>query len=441
VAGEYSWSASRDTGAYRLPGPDRLGWWAAVAMLLSILLHVVLFFVLDQLKIVFDFQTPQEIGTRPIEIRQVEIRPTDNEQSLPPEDLVKPPTDTAALLDEVELLDILPKNIEIDIKPDVVQAEYALQMQNPALEGKPEAVALEISAGLEVDADIVELGREPVNIKPAELGQITVDPGSVQVDDSEIGKFTEDLIRKGANGKAENGTLDGVTSLDNLLDLPPNILLSKKTMLPSDLLFEFNSSDLRESAKIGLMKLGLLMDRNPDLYCWIEGHTDLVGGDDFNLNLSIQRAEAVKTYLVNSLRMDSSKIITRGFGRYEPIVITGTPEEQSANRRVEVRMRKTPPTKDQMKVVPQKAAVIEEAPPPKPVLVKPQRALPVEEPMPPPPRAAPVQEAPPPPKAAPVQETPPLRALPAFPEIPKASAVEEQIPLEVPRAQTVEDED
>lgn len=428
MAGEYSWSASRDTGAYRLPGPDHLGWWAAVAMLLSILLHVVVFFALDQLKIVFDFQPAKEMGTRPIDIRQVEVRPMENEKSLPPEDVVKPPVDTAALLDEIELLDILPKDMEIDIKPDVVQAEYALQMQNPAREGNPEAVALEISSGLEIDSEIADLGREPVNIKPAELGQITVDPGAVQADDSEIGKFTEDLIRKGANGKVENGTLDGVTSLDSLLNLPPNILLSKKTMLPSDLLFEFNSSDLRESARVGLMKLGMLMDRNPDLYCWIEGHTDLVGGDEFNLNLSIKRAEAVKNYLVSSLRMDSSKIITRGFGRYEPIVITGTPEEQSANRRVEVRMRKVPPTKDQMKVAPQKAAVIEETPAPKPVLVKPQRALPVEEVM-------------PPPKAAPVPEAPPLRAMPAFREIPKASAVEEQIPLAVPRAQTVEDED
>lgn len=423
MAGDYSWSTSRDTGVYRLPGPDHLGWWAAVAMLLSILLHVVVFFALDRLKIVFDFAEPKEITTSPIDVRQVEIRPMDNPESLPPEDIIKPPTDTAALLDEVELLDILPKNQEIDIKPEIIEAEYAIRLQNPAREGSPEATALEIASGLEVDTDLPELGREPESIRPAEIGQITVDPGAVQVDDSEIGKFTEDLIRKGANGKVENGTLDGVTSLDNLLDLPANVLLGKKTMLPSDLLFEFNSADLRESAKIGLMKLGLLMDRNPDLYCWIEGHTDLVGGDDFNLNLSIKRAEAVKNYLANSLRMDSSKIITRGFGRYEPLVITGTAEEQSANRRVEVRMRKTPPTQEQMKVVPQKAAVIEEAPAPKAVLVKPLRALPIEEP--------------PPPKAAPVPEVPPLRAIPEFSDVPKASPVE----LEVPRAQAVEDEE
>jgi hypothetical protein len=217
-----------------------------------------------------------------------------------------------------------------------------------------------------------------------------------------------------------------MASLDAMLDLPTNVLLSKKTMLPSDLLFEFNRAELRESAKIGLMKLGLLMDHNPGLYCWIEGHTDLVGGDDFNLNLSIKRAEAVRDYLVNSLRMDASKIITRGFGRYEPIVTTGTSEQQSANRRVEIRMRKTPPTKDQLKIEPKKAAVIEETPPPKiepkkavvveetpapkAVLVKPKRALPVEEEL-PPPVARPIEEAPLAPRATPVEPEAP-RAIP-----------------------------
>jgi len=393
VANSYSWSSSRDGGAYRLPGPDHLGWWAAVAMLVSILLHVAVFFALDQMKIAFKFEQARELSTRAIDVRQIQVRPLELEKSPPPEAVIKPPADTAALLDEVELLDKLPKDQEIDIKPAIVEAEYALKMQNPAKAGTPEAVALEISSGLEVDTDLAELGREPANIKPAELGQITVDPGAVQTDDSEIGKFTDDLIKKGANGKAEHGTLDGVTSLDSLLDLPTNILLSKKTMLPSDLLFDFNRSDLRESAKVGLMKLGLLMDRNPALYCWIEGHTDLVGGDEFNLNLSIKRAEAVRNYLVNSLRMDASKIVTRGFGRYEPIVTTGTSAEQAANRRVEIRMRKTPPTKAQLKIEPQKAAVIEEAPAPKAVLVKPLRALPIEEA--PPPRATPAEvEAP-----------------------------------------------
>ena len=422
MADGYSWSASREGGTYRLPGPDHLGWWAAVAMLVSILFHVVVFFALDRMKIAFNFEQARELSTRPIDVRQVEVRPMDLEKSLPPEDVVQPPKDAAALLDEVELLNILPKDQDIDIKPKITEAEYALRMQNPAMEGNPEAVARVVSSGIEMDADIPELGREPENIRPAEIGQMTVDPGAVQADDQEIGKFTDDLLKRGANGNAETGTLDGITSLDALLDLPANILLAKKTMLPSDLLFEFNRSELRESAKIGLMKLGLLMDRNPGLYCWIEGHTDLVGGDEFNLNLSIKRAEAVKNYLVNSLRMDATKIVTRGFGRYEPIVTTGTAAEQAANRRVEIRMRKTPPTKDQLKIAPQKAAVIEEAPAPKAVLVKPNRALPVE-------------EEPPPPRAAPIEE---IQEIHEAPPAPRAAPVEPEIPRAIPRAQAVE---
>jgi hypothetical protein len=157
------------------------------------------------------------------------------------------------------------------------------------------------------------------------------------------------------------------------------------------------------------------------LFCWIEGHTDLVGGDEFNLNLSIRRAEAVKSYLVESMRMDPLKIITRGFGRYEPLVISGSVDEQAINRRVEIRMRKSPPTGGQMKIEPKKAAVVEEAPPPEPVLVQPLKPLPVEEEPPRavlirPQRALPVEEppAPPPLRAQPVEETaaPPIRALP-----------------------------
>ncbi len=426
MANGYTWSDLRDGGSYRLPGPEHLGWWAAVAMLVSILLHVAVFFTLDRMKIALRFEQARELSTEPINVRQVEVRPLDIAESATPEDLVTPPTDAASLLEEVDLLSALPKDLEIDIKPDIQEAEYALQMKNPASQGDPAAVAMEVSASLEVEADLPELGREPEHLKPAEVGQVTVDPGAVPVDDNDLGKFTEDLIKRGANGKVEKGALDGVASLDALLDLPPNILLGKKTMLPSDLLFEFNSAELRESAKVGLMKLALLIDRNPNLYCWIEGHTDLVGGDEFNLDLSIRRSEAVKNYLTDSLRMDAARISTRGFGRYAPLVIRGTTDEQAVNRRVEIRMRKTPPPTDQLKISPQKAAVVgEPAPPPKAVLVKPNRALPVTE------ESAPPRAEPVPPRAAPVDDPQ------APPTVPKATPVEPAPPPPAARAQPV----
>lgn len=412
----FSWSETRNAGGYRLPGPEHLGWWATVAMAASIILHIVVFFALGHMKLALRLQEPHEITTGNINVQRVEVRQMDvQEAPPPPEKNITPPENTSKLLEDIDLLAALPKNQPIDIKPDIDKAEYALKMEQPAAKGDPSAIAAQVSSGMEMDADVPEYGRKPEHLKPAEVGRITVDPGASQMDDKNLGKFTDDLVKRGVHGKAEKGTLDGVTSLDKMLDLPPNTLVGKKTMLPSDLLFEFNSAELRESAKVGLMKLALLMDRNPDLYCWIEGHTDTIGGDEFNLNLSIRRADAVKDYLVKSLRMDGSKISTRGFGRYQPVVTSGSHEEQAINRRVEIRMRNTPPTKEQIKVATPKASVVGDPHKPKSSHVKAKHALPVEdqpepntEPTPPRavPRATPVEDDPPAPplKAEPVKE-------------------------------------
>lgn len=404
---QFRWSDTRDVDGYRLPGPEHLGRWATVAMLVSILLHVLVFFALDHVRIALGIQQPEEISTGPVNVRQVEVRPYEPERALPPEEAVTPPEDSASLLEEVDLLDLLPEDVEIDIAPSVVDPEYALKLSDPLASGELEAEDASVSSTFDLEADLPEFGRMESELQPAAAGQITVDPGAVQVDDGEMTSFTEDLIKKGNSGLVDNGKLDGIESLDEMLDLPANLLLSKKTMLPSDLLFEFNRAELRESSKVGLMKLALLIDKNPGLYCWIEGHTDLIGGDDFNLRLSGQRADAVKTYLVRSLKMDPDRIITRGYGKSQPLVNDGDADAQSPNRRVEIKMRKTPPPNVAIKVTPKALPVEEEmAPepaPPKAVLVKP---APREEP--PPPRALVVPQ-----RAQIVPEVP--RALPVEP--------------------------
>ncbi|MES2995714.1 MAG: OmpA family protein [Verrucomicrobiota bacterium] len=413
MADGYSWSGSE--GGYRLPGSDHLGWWAAVAMILSVLLHIGVFFVLDRMRI--SVRSGGELTTGPVHVSRVETEASPDRVREQPEATITPPQTTDALLEEVDVLEKLPENAELDIKPDVKQAEYAVQVANPLQQGDPQTLAAEVASSFEVEDALPEFGRQPETIRPAAVGQLTVDPGAVEAENDNLGKLAEDLIRKGVGGTVKQGALEGVASLDDLLGLPPNSLLAKKTLLPSDLLFEFNSSELRESARVGLMKLALLMDRNSGLYCWIEGHTDLIGGDESNLQLSIRRAEAVKQYLVDSLRMNAERIHTRGFGRYQPIVTSGNAGQQAINRRVEVRMRKTPPTEEQRNVAPEKAGVIEE-PHPEPVLVKPKRALPVEEPPAPrarpapPPRAIPAEPAPIPERAVPVEESEiPLRPL------------------------------
>ena len=429
MSDRYSWEQGGGEPSYRSTNSDHLGWWAAAAMLASILLHVIVFFALDQVKFVLGIQPPTETQTREVVIRdQTEELPDEAfTPTPPPEDfVVPPPKDTAKLLDAVDILAAV-KDLEVDMKPQIVETTIAILPSNPAASGDPKATAPSVSPSLDITADLPELGRSETEMKPAAVGQLTVDPGSLKAD-ADLDKFTDDLMKRGANGKAERGSLDGIASLDDLIGLPSNELLGKKTMLPSDLLFEFNRYELRESAKVGLMKLGLLLDNNPQMYCWIEGHTDLIGGDTANLELSVRRAEAVKDYLVKSMRFDPDKIITRGYGRFQPIVIEGDKDQQAPNRRVEIKMRKTPPAEDQIKIAPPKApAVIEQMPPPRPA--------PVPAPMP----------APAPPKATLVKPSPQrvkelegrVVPAPAVPTVPKAMPVQEYPPAPAPRARPV----
>jgi len=417
MADGYSWNYARGRDSNKLPGPEHLGWWAALALVLSICLHAAIYFLLERMEIVWSFQHAKELSTAAVDFRQVEIQRTPDAERLEPDQSVPPvPKDSASLLEEIDLLAALPKDQEIDLSTEIDQASFALKMSQPDAGGQAPVKQMDPAAGVDIDAILPEIGSEPKLLPPAELNQVVIDPGASR--GVEDGDGLAQKILKAGQGSGPN---EGIASLEGLLDLPPNLLLSSKTRLPSDLLFEFNSSELRESARLGLMKLALLMDRNPALYCWIDGHTDLIGGDAFNLKLSQARADAVKSYLVDSMRMDPKRIIARGFGRRQPIVTAGDADVQAPNRRVEIRMRKTPPEGEEAAHPPE---------PPRAVLIKPRRALPVEEP-PAPPVAEPVA----PPVAQPVTPIEPPRAQPVPPRaepvppraevIPRAEAVPE----------------
>ena len=72
----------------------------------------------------------------------------------------------------------------------------------------------------------------------------------------------------------------------------------------------------------------------PDIKLNIEAHTNSNGDEDENLELSIKRAESVKTYLV-SKGIAADRITAEGFGETDPKMSNDTPEGLEANRRVE----------------------------------------------------------------------------------------------------------
>lgn len=67
----------------------------------------------------------------------------------------------------------------------------------------------------------------------------------------------------------------------------------------------------------------------------VEGHTDAVGSDEYNRELSAKRAEAVKRYLVEK-GIDGSLVTAVGKGETEPVADNGTDEGRQANRRVKI---------------------------------------------------------------------------------------------------------
>jgi outer membrane protein OmpA-like peptidoglycan-associated protein len=105
----------------------------------------------------------------------------------------------------------------------------------------------------------------------------------------------------------------------------------------SDVLFDFGEDTLRPDAREGLAKIaGLLLAYPLPAQLTIEGHTDSVGSDEYNLDLSQRRANAVRDYLVESGISVSMIVSTVGVGKAHPIASNDTKEGQSRNRRVEI---------------------------------------------------------------------------------------------------------
>ena len=103
----------------------------------------------------------------------------------------------------------------------------------------------------------------------------------------------------------------------------------------SDVLFKTGSYELLAGARERLAKVSGIVIAHPGLHLEVEGHTDSVGGDEYNQKLSENRARAVRDYLVQQGIPDSA-IVSRGMGKTQPVATNDTPEGRQQNRRVEL---------------------------------------------------------------------------------------------------------
>ena len=103
----------------------------------------------------------------------------------------------------------------------------------------------------------------------------------------------------------------------------------------SGLLFPFNSTDLLPAGQDNLRNLATSLQENPETEVLIVGHTDAVGSDQYNQNLSEQRASAAASILAAN-GIPRERIRTSGRGELEPIADNESEAGRQANRRVEV---------------------------------------------------------------------------------------------------------
>jgi outer membrane protein OmpA-like peptidoglycan-associated protein len=103
----------------------------------------------------------------------------------------------------------------------------------------------------------------------------------------------------------------------------------------SDVLFDTGSHTLKPGAREKLAKISGILLAHPGLTLQIEGHTDSVGSDEFNQQLSERRADAVRDFLAEQ-GVPVSSITARGFGKTQPVATNDAPEGRQRNRRVEL---------------------------------------------------------------------------------------------------------
>lgn len=121
------------------------------------------------------------------------------------------------------------------------------------------------------------------------------------------------------------------------LDIYLEPLKQGNTVVLNNLFFASNSYTLEDKSKTELDKIALFLKKNPEVKIEFGGHTDNVGSEADNMQLSLKRAEAVYRYII-SLGISSSRLRYKGYGETHPVASNDTDAGRQSNRRIEFKV-------------------------------------------------------------------------------------------------------
>ena len=326
-----------------------LRWWILVAVLTSVTVHAGLLVWMKRTKLTLPEAAAQvqekKTGLFHMETERMTIR----------EDVLKDLTPEIP-----DLTEKVPESAVTTV-PDVTQLAEALKDQDVILSSslKVPAANLTLStpapgtAGDLLD-DSAAMRVSPADMKAGLMGKprsldkpmrAADDQVSVDISEGTLGgaNLKSNILSSTKKGTGGNGGVDGFASLDDLVNYKGPITGDFKTMLRTDLLFDFGSADLKPEARLSLLKLAAIIQSNAGAMFRLIGHTDSIGSDEANQALSEARAAAVKTWLVETLRLNGRNILTEGRGERDvlsDVNPNGSAAGQAQNRRVEIHKTK-----------------------------------------------------------------------------------------------------
>jgi outer membrane protein OmpA-like peptidoglycan-associated protein len=121
------------------------------------------------------------------------------------------------------------------------------------------------------------------------------------------------------------------------------VVTEKEIRITQQIQFEFNKSVIRPGISFKILdEVVQVLGDNPKITLEVQGHTDNVGTDAYNMKLSQARADAVRAYLVGH-GVSASRLTSRGYGFHQPLVPNTTAANRELNRRVQfIRTETTP---------------------------------------------------------------------------------------------------
>ncbi|UCD82587.1 MAG: OmpA family protein [Desulfobacterales bacterium] len=135
------------------------------------------------------------------------------------------------------------------------------------------------------------------------------------------------------NPEYTTGALYVVKSTERVETLTETKIVGLKV---NSILFDFDRADIRPDDKDEIDALGKFLKNNPEAYVLLEGYTDSVGSDEYNLGLSLRRADNVAAYLMDNYMVPMERIVVNYYGKANPTASNATSEGRAMNRRVEV---------------------------------------------------------------------------------------------------------